>query len=177
MAVIFDNKYHKIVKNTVNYTTHATEIEMKVYANKESRDREKLCQSKAQQFAKNAQQFLVDNMNNLIAETNNIQPIITISDTEQFFAMHPEIKQKADMVEKIQQEGLFLIDNVLKRDIVKPNLMFLSKWEELGLTDDICRKIDVLGTRTITVDEIAPNDLTSLYGLIKKQIVSAVIDC
>lgn len=177
MAILFDNKYHRITKNVANYDNNTTEIEMQVYASTETREREKKYKNQAKTFIKKVQQFLVDNMNNLIKEINLMQPIDSIADRETFLSNHPTIKQRTEDVEAMQKEGLHLIDSVFRKNIDVSKLKYVAKWRDLGLTDDLCYPIELLGTMQIAVDGIKDNNLSILYPAVKEKIVSQVVDC
>ena len=77
----------------------------------------------------------------------------------------------------IQSEGLMLIDRVLKEDIDIENLTYKDIWLQLGLTSDLCHKIDFLGTMSIGLDGVRENNLSRLYNATKEKIVSDVEDC
>ena len=177
MAIVFDDKYHKIIKSTVDFENDTTEVEMRVYASQYTREREKQLKESAIEFCQRVQDFLVDNMQNLINETNLIQPIETIYNGDEFLAIYPEIKIKADEQESIQKEGLYLVDKILKENINLGSLKHLDKWIALGLTEMLCYKIDILGTMNISLEGKRDNNLAELYFGVKENIVSPVIDC
>ncbi len=177
MAIIFDDKYHKIIKSTTDFENNATEVEMKVYGSQSARDREKCLASSVNVFCKRVQEYLIANVSTLINETNQIQPMDTIINKEEFLLLHPSIRAKAEEYESIQTEGIFLIDKVLKEDIDVTSLKHLDKWRLLGFTEEMSKKIDVIGSASISVDGIRDSSLFALYNAAKEKIVSPVIDC
>lgn len=177
MAIFFDDKYCKIAKTTNNFIDNTTEIEMNVYRSKETREREKTLKDVSLTFKSNAQNYLIENVKKLIDETNQIQDIDTIQDREKFLSDNPKIKEMNELQESIQKEGLYLIDNILKENIDYEALEYKEIWKQLGLTKELCQKIEFLGTMSIGFDGIKENNLSSLYDTTKEKIVSQVIDC
>lgn len=177
MAIIFDNKYNKIVKSVVNFEDETTEVEMRVYSSKTDRDREKNIKDSVNLFCERVQQFLIDNISKLVSETNKIQPVDTITNREEFLALHPSIKEILDEQEDIQKEGLFLMDKILIQDIDISNLKYIDVWKSFGLTSEMCKKVDIIGSMSITIDGIKENKLTNLYDALKTKIVSVIEDC
>lgn len=177
MAILFDNNYYKIIKSTSNFVENSTDIEMGVYASAETRQREKEIYNKVKNFTSNVNTFLVNNISSIIDETNAIQPIDTIEDRDEFLSKHPTIKEKVELHESMQEEGLYLIDKLLKEDIDFTKLKYKEKWVELGLEDSFSKKIDYMGNMIIGIGEIKSNDLSTLYQAVKDKIVSEVEDC
>lgn len=177
MAIIFDNNYNKIIKSTIDFENNSTDIEMRVYKSEETRQKEKSIRSVADEFCYNVEQLIMNNFNEIIEETNKIQPIETIKNRDEFLKLHPMLKNKVEEYEKLQQEGLFILDKVLKEDINKADLKYLEKWKLLGLTDAICGKIEIVGTMSLSVNGIKDNNLSTLYSAVKEKIVSPVVDC
>lgn len=177
MAIIFDNNYNKIIKSTIDFENNSTDIEMRVYKSEETRQKEKSIRSVADEFCYNVEQLIMNNFNEIIEETNKIQPIETIKNRDEFLELHPMLKNKVEEYEKLQQEGLFILDKVLKEDINKADLKYLEKWKLLGLTDAICGKIEIVGTMSLSVNGIKDNNLSTLYSAVKEKIVSPVVDC
>ncbi len=177
MAIYFDDKYCKITKTTNNFVDDTTEIEMNVYKSKETREREKKLKDASLIFKNNAQNYLIENVKELIAETNKIQDIETIQDREEFLNDNPKIREMNIQQESIQKEGLFLIDKILKDDIDFENLKYKDIWVQLGLTKELCQKIEFLGTLSIGFDGIQENNLPKLYSVAKEKIASDVDDC
>ncbi len=177
MAIFFDNKYCKIAKTTNNFIDNTTEIEMNVYKSQETREREKTLKDASLIFKNNAQNYLIENVKTLIEETNKIQDIDTIKDREKFLNDNPKIREMNEQQESIQQEGLFLIDNIMKDDVDFDNLKYKDIWMQLGLNKDLCKKIDYIGTMSIGFDGIKENELSKLYSTAKEKIASDVVDC
>ncbi len=177
MAIFFDDKYCKIARTVNNFIDQTTEIEMNVYKSKETREREKKLKDASLAFKNNAQNYLINNVKALIEETNKIQDIETIKNRKEFLEQNPKIEKLTERQEMIQSEGLMLIDRVLKEDIDIENLTYKDIWLQLGLTSDLCHKIDFLGTMSIGLDGVRENNLSRLYNATKEKIVSDVEDC
>ena len=177
MAIFFDDKYCKIARTVNNFIDQTTEIEMNVYKSKETREREKKLKDASLAFKNNAQNYLINNVKALIEETNKIQDIETIKNRKEFLEQNPKIEKLTERQEMIQSEGLMLIDRVLKEDIDIENLSYKDIWLQLGLTSDLCHKIDFLGTMSIGLDGVRENNLSRLYNATKEKIVSDVEDC
>ena len=150
---------------------------MNVYKSKETREREKKLKDASLAFKNNAQNYLINNVKALIEETNKIQDIETIKNRKEFLEQNPKIEKLTERQEMIQSEGLMLIDRVLKEDIDIENLTYKDIWLQLGLTSDLCHKIDFLGTMSIGLDGVRENNLSRLYNATKEKIVSDVEDC
>jgi len=176
MAIEFENKYHKITKSINNFSNNTTEIEMDVYASSETREREKLLKDKAHDLIAKINEELSGNAQNLIKEINKITPIDSIKNQEKFLKEHPNIKKQIDSQEAIQKEGLEIVDGILKKDIDFDNLKFKEKWINMGLTKDLCKKIEYFGTTLIGIEGIREPNLSNLYDAVKEKIVSPVID-
>ena len=177
MAIFFDDKYCKIARTVNNFIDQTTEIEMNVYKSKETREREKKLKDASLAFKNNAPNYLINNVKALIEETNKIQDIETIKNRKEFLEQNPKIEKLTERQEMIQSEGLMLIDRVLKEDIDIENLTYKDIWLQLGLTSDLCHKIDFLGTMSIGLDGVRENNLSRLYNATKEKIVSDVEDC
>ena len=177
MAIFFDDKYCKIARTVNNFIDQTTEIEMNVYKSKETREREKKLKDASLAFKNNAQNYLINNVKALIEETNKIQDIETIKNRKEFLEQNPKIEKLTERQEMIQSEGLMLIDRVLKEDIDIENLTYKDIWLQLGLTSDLCHKIDFLGTMSIGLDGVRENNLSRLDNATKEKIVSDVEDC
>ena len=177
MAIFFDDKYCKIARTVNNFIDQTTEIEMNVYKSKETREREKKLKDASLAFKNNAQNYLINNVKALIEETNKIQDIETIKNRKEFLEQNPKIEKLTERQEMIQSEGLMLIDRVLKEDIDIENLTYKDIWLQLGLTSDLCHKIDFLGTMSIGLYGVRENNLSRLYNATKEKIVSDVEDC
>lgn len=176
MAIEFENRYHKIIKSINDFSNNTTEIEMDVYASAETREREKLLRDKAHDFIAKVNQRLAKNMQNLVDETNKIMPIESIKDRDKFLNKHPSIKEQVEFQEAMQKEGLELMDSVLKKDINFDGLKFKDEWVGMGLTKDLCEKVEYLGTISIGIKDIRQPNLSNLYDAVKEKIVSPVID-
>ena len=177
MAIFFFFIYCKIARTVNNFIDQTTEIEMNVYKSKETREREKKLKDASLAFKNNAQNYLINNVKALIEETNKIQDIETIKNRKEFLEQNPKIEKLTERQEMIQSEGLMLIDRVLKEDIDIENLTYKDIWLQLGLTSDLCHKIDFLGTMSIGLDGVRENNLSRLYNATKEKIVSDVEDC
>ena len=177
MAIIFDDKYHKIIKTVNDFVYNTTEIEMNVYASEETRELEKRIESKREIFKGNVHNLLEQNMLNLIEKTNKIKPVKDIDDAEEFFKEHPEIEEEYKIIQAKQDEGLDLTDRITKVDIDMEKLQFKELWVELGLDEELCKRIDYLGTSMVGVDGVRENDLSKLYDAVKEKFVGEIKDC
>ena len=177
MAIFFDGNYYKITKSINDFVDKTTDIEMKVYASKETRNREKEIYDKVQIFIQNVNSFLINTITSIIDDTNKIQDVNTIKDRECFLLEHLDIKERVELYEEMQKEGLLLIDSILKKDINISNLKYLAKWKELGFDDGFKQKIDYLGNTIIGINELKENDISILYNIVKERIVGEVEDC
>ena len=177
MAIIFENKYHKIIKTVNNFVHNTTEIEMNVYSSEEARELEKRIETKREMFKGNVHNLLEQNMLNLINKTNKIKPINEIEDSEDFFKKHPEIKEEYEKLQAIQDEGLDLTDSITKVSINIDKLQFKDLWIEQGLDEELCKRIDYLGTSMVGVDGVRETDLPKLYDAVKEKFVGEIKDC
>lgn len=177
MAIVYENQYHKITKSIVNFVNQTTEIEMDVYKDQQNRELEKEISQRAEEVKQNISNYLVSIMDNLISETNKIQNIETIADRDKFLQDNPEIQKLLDEQEQQQEEGLMLIDSMLKVNIDLEKLKYKTLWKQFGLDADLCKKIEYLGTASIGIDKILDSDLTNLYTEVKTKIVGNIEDC
>ena len=177
MAIMFDNKYYKIISTTSNFVDDTTEIEMDVYGSKETRDHEKKFDELKNEIISKIHLKLEENMINLIKKTEKIKPIDEITDPEAFYKEHPEIKNESDFIQSIHNEGLYIMDKLLKENINYDDLKHKDYWIELGLTKQLCQAVDYKGTFTIGLDGVRTNNLSNLYSGVKEKVVSEVIDC
>ena len=130
MAILFEDKYHKIIKTTNNFIDNTTEIEMNVYASEEAREHEKKIEQRIEIFKGNVYNLLEQNMINLIEKTNKIKPVNEIDDAEEFFKEHPEIEKEYKIVQAKQDEGLDIADKITTIDIDINKLQFKDLWIE-----------------------------------------------
>ena len=128
-------------------------------------------------MASNIHSKLEQNILELIEKTEKIKPINEITDAEEFYKKHPEIKIEQEKVESIQNEGLYLIDKLLKINIDFDNLKYKDYWCSLGLTKELCNAVDYKETFQLSVDGIRNNELSNLYSSLKEKITSKIIDC
>ncbi len=177
MAVIFEDKYHKITKTVTDFVNNTTEIEMNVYSSEDTRNLEKNIEDKRAVFKGNVHNLLEQNMLNLMEKTSKIKPVDEIDDAEAFFKDHPDIEREYKEVQAIQDEGLELADKITTIDINIEELQFKDLWIKLGLDDDLCKRINYLGTKMIGVDGIQKAELPELYNAIKTKMVGRIIDC
>lgn len=177
MAIIFDNKYYKVINSTNDYTTKMTDVKMSVYGSQETREREKKLVEIAESVKYNIGAKLQENMQDLIDETAKIKPLDEINDVETFYTEHPEIEAKKNLVESIQEEGLKVIDSILKKPINFKGLKYKKIWEEQGLVEELCVPIDYKGELDLTIGRLLNADLTEIYNAVKEKVVSDVEDC
>lgn len=177
MAIKFDNKYYKVIGSNNDYVHHVTGVNMSVYGSQETREREKQLSELGERVKYNIHQRLSENMMNLINETNEIIPIEEITDVESFYNEHPEIKEKKELIESIQDEGLLVADSILKKVIDFDSLKYKDLWSELGLNRELCNPIDYIGEMGVTIERILNSDLKEIYNAVKEKIVSEVEDC
>ena len=177
MAIIYNDKYNKIIKRTNNFVTNVTEIEFDVYSDKEARDLEKKIKNDVDEFKYKVRNFLRDNMTSVLEEISKITPIDEITDKDKFLKENPEIAKKIEYVESVQNEGLNLVGLLSIKDIDLNSLKHRDVWEKLGLNEELCSKINYVGTSTISVDGIVNSNISDLYNAVKTTIVGEFIDC
>lgn len=177
MAIQFDNKYCKIARSVNDYINNTTEIQMEVYKSMETRNHEKNCIEDARQFCGKVQSYLYETATKLIAELGEIKPFKSVEERDEYLQDKPELKKKIEKQEKIQEEGLILINKILHEDIDPETLKYKKIWQALGLTDELCQKVDYVGTMSIGVDGVRESKIEGLYGAVKEKIVSDVTDC
>ena len=97
--------------------------------------------------------------------------------SEEFFKEHPEIEEEYKIIQAKQDEGLDLTDRITKIDIDMEKLQFKDLWMELGLDEELCKRIDYLGTSMVGVDGVRENDLSKLYDAVKEKFVGEIKDC
>lgn len=177
MAIVFENKYHKIIDYKVNFENNSTYVGLRVYGNSLSRDREKLLINPVKNLKEKIQNYITYAYENLMKDIESVQKLNEINDKEEFLKLNPDIKSKLTAFKTIQHEGLYLSNRLLEENIEQSSLEYLNKWKELGLTDEMCKKIDYQGLTTICVEGTKENTLSGLYGEIKKKIVLPCADC
>ena len=177
MAIIYDNQYHKITRSINDFVDNTTNIEMDVYGSADTRETEKRNCNDVETIKVKINSLLQRNMTDLIDKTNKIKPINEIVDVEQFYRDHPEIKEESELVQSIQDEGLFIEDKLSKEPIKFKKLKHKDIWAELGLNEQLCEVIDYRGTEVVGVEGIRSSDLKTLYDSVKEKIVSEVTDC
>lgn len=177
MAIIYNDKYNKIIKSTNNFVTNVTEIEFDVYSDKEARDLEKKIKNDVDEFKYKVRNFLRDNMTSVLEEISKITPIDEITDKDEFLKENPEIAKKIEYVESVQNEGLNLVGLLSIKDIDLNSLKHRDVWEKLGLNEELCSKINYVGTSTISVDGIVNSNISDLYNAVKTTIVGEFMDC
>lgn len=177
MAILVENEYQKIIEVKYLYENNGTEVTMRCYASKADRDNEKTQKNDVDNVKFNIYQYLDTQSNSLIAEINAIQPIETITNKEEFLINKPELKNKIEQFEDLRSEGLLLQDKLLNEVIDFTALKYKSVWANLGLTQAMCIKINIVGEKVVGFNNLKTFDLPTLYGEVKKKIVGTVIDC
>lgn len=177
MAIIFEDNYHKITKTVNDFVNDTTEIEMNVYSSESARNLEKSIEQKRILFKSNVHNLLEQNMLNLMAKTSLIKPIEDIEDKDEFFKEHPEIEKEYLLVQSIQDEGLILADHITTVDVDINQLHHKDIWISLGLDEDLCKRVDLLGTRSVGVDGVRSTILSDLYSAVKEKVVGDIKDC
>ena len=176
MAILFDNKYRKIIRSVNDYVNDRTDVFMSVYDGTETREKEKLISEPIKLFRAAVTGYLNDKYSEVERMITAVCPLDEIADKDGFLNEHPEIKTAIEEFENIRDEGLKLTDKITIFDIDKGTLQYLAIWQELGLTDDMLTKIGYLGEEWQSLDgQVEPN-LSILYGEIKKHIASEVED-
>ena len=102
---------------------------------------------------------------------------IKITDKDKFLKENPEIAKKIEYVESVQNEGLNLVGLLSIKDIDLNSLKHREVWEKLGLNEELCSKINYVGTSTISVDGIVNSNISDLYNAVKTTIVGEFMDC
>ena len=176
MAILQNNKYHKISACRFDFINNTKEIEITVYSNKETRDREKLLSTDIENLKQKIHQLLYVNMQNLISKTNAITPIDTINDKETFLNEHLDLKEESILIDEIQQEGIKLINDLGINIIELNSLKHLDKWKELGFKEDMINPITPESIAKITFGNDNKLDLPDLYNNIKT-IMEDTEDC
>ncbi len=177
MGIIYNNNYYKIINNKVDFENNQTIVMVRIYGFLESREREKLLQNEVNLLKQNILSYIKIENSNLLNKINEIQDFKTISDIDRFKMDNPSIKVLIEKNEKINEEGMKLISDILVNNVDIDNYLYIDKWKELGLTDLMLKKIDITGEMSLSFDSIKSNDLSSLYNALKERISVAVIDC
>lgn len=177
MAILFENEYQKIIESRYSYDTNNTEVTLRCYSSKQDRDNEKALKNNVELF-----KFNVSNYINLLAtditnEINVIQPIETITNGDSFLALHPALKSKIEEFEAIRSEALILQDRLLKSEIEYNSLKYKDVWVKLGLKQEMLKRVNIVGEKIVTFQNIKTHDLETLYKEIKNKIVGLVVDC
>ena len=177
MAILVENEYQKIINTKYLFENEQTEVTLRCYASKLDRDNEKVLQESVENLKFNIFQYLDTQASLLAAEINTIQPIETITNKEEFLINKPELKNKIEQFEETRSEGLLLQDKLLNEVIDFTALKYRNVWTELGLTQAMCIKINIVGEKVVGFNNLKTFDLPTLYGEVKKKIVGTVIDC
>ena len=177
MAIKFDDKYYKVISSTNDFVNKMAGVKMSVYGSQETREREKSLSETAENVKYNIRIKLQENMQDLINETAKIKPLEEITDVEAFYAEHPEIESKKNLIESIQEEGLKLVDSILQKPIDFNELHYKEIWMEQGFTEELCIPIDYEGEMGLTIERLLDSNLTEIYNAVKEMIVSEVEDC
>lgn len=177
MAILVENEYQKIIEVKHIYANDSTEVMMRCYASKADRDKEKILKDDVFNVKFSIYQYLDTRANELIDEINAIQPIETITNKDEFLSNRIELKNKIAQFEDMRSEGVMLQDKLLSQVIDYNALKYKSVWAELGLTAEMCIKINIVGDKIVGLDNVDTFDLSTLYGEVKKKIVGPVVDC
>ena len=177
MAILVENEYQKIIEVKYLYENSSTEVTMRCYASKADRDNEKTLKNDVDNVKFNIYQYLDTQANVLLSEINAIQPIETITNKDEFLSNKVELKTKIEQFEDLRSEGVMLQDKLLNQTIDFNALKYKSVWANLGLTQAMCIKINIVGEKVVGFDNLQTFNLTALYGEVKKKIVGPVVDC
>ena len=101
---------------------------------------------------------------------------LTAENAYTVFSKNTQLKTLIDKFNAIYGEYGVLRTYLGRSSIEKNSLKYLSFWESLGLTDELCQPLPSYGKVSFSIQIPEKTDLSSIYPIVKQSMPNAV-DC
>lgn len=179
MAIKCNGEYYRLISGEVNYPNNTVFATFDLYKQESDRLREKALLEDVNTLKSDILAKMQDEVSLLgkyVKDTYNLD-INDISDGEKFLQQHSDVAQKANILNEMQAESLTLRDDLLIKDININKLKYKDVWVELGLTEEMCKKINYDGRLGMALSGLTEYTAASIYTEAKKSFVDVVEDC
>lgn len=174
MALLQDETYIKISSISVDYDKGTAEIFIHHYPSQELRQAAKSKLSMISAFNFKAYKTVMDMHAQVTAEQEKAG--LTAENAYTIFSKNTKLKTLIDKFNAIYKEYGLLRTYLGNSKIEKNSLKYLSLWESLGLTDELCRPLPTYTQVSFSIQIPEKTDLSTLYPIVKQTLPNAV-DC
>lgn len=176
MAIKNENAYYKIIESTIDYINNRTIITCDRYVDEESRIYEKTIKEQLDNILNTAHTDLMTSLDVLTQEIATAENMEKYKNETEYFENNPDMKEKYDEInEKIEEHSILLL-RLLHSGVDINTFKHKEYWNQLGLTEEMCRPVNKKGLRGICFDGHLEQDLASLYDSLKTRVDNP-IDC
>lgn len=174
MALLQNETYIKISSISVDYDRGTAEVFTHHYPTQELREIAKSKLSMISTFTFKAYRTIMDMHAQVTAEQEKAG--LTAENAYTIFSQNTNLKTLIDKFNTIYEEYGVLKTYLGRSKIEKNSLRYLSFWESLGLTDELCQPLPSYGTVSFSIPIPEKTDLSSIYPIVKQTLPNAV-DC
>lgn len=174
MALLQNKTYIKISSISIDYDRGTAEVSTQHYPTQELRQAAKSKLSMISAFNFKAYKAVMD-MHAQVTEEQE-KAGLTSENAFTVFSKNTKLKTLIDKFNAIYEEYGVLKAYLGRSKIEKTSLRYLSFWESLGLTDELCQPLPSYGQVSFSIPVPEKTDLSSIYPIVKQTLPNA-IDC
>lgn len=174
MALLQNETYIKISSISIDYDKGTAEVSTQHYPTQELRQTAKSKLSMISAFNFKAYKAVMDMHAQVIEEQEKAG--LTSENAYTIFSKNTKLKTFIDKFNAIYKEYGVLRTYLGRFKIEKTSLQYLSFWESLGLTDELCQPLPSYGQVSFSIQVPEKTDLSSIYPIVKQTLPNA-IDC
>ena len=174
MALLQNETYIKISSISIDYDRGTAEVCTHHYPTQELRQAAKSKLSMISAFNFKAYKTIMDMHAQVIEEQEKAG--LTAENAYTVFSNNTKLKTLIDKFNAIYEEYGILKTYLGRSEIEKNSLRYLSFWESLGLTDELCQPLPSYGQVSFSIPVPEKTDLSSIYPIVKQTLPNA-IDC
>ncbi|MBQ8749364.1 MAG: hypothetical protein IJZ29_02740 [Clostridia bacterium] len=177
MAVLFNNRYYKILGCEQDADNATSKIKVDIYATTETREKEKRIFEAVNQVKVKISEYIINEFNKIRNEIANVVPNESIADMEKFKIEYPLLYEDIKAYESMRDESFTLRQDLMENNIEFSSLIFKDIWVELGLSEEMCKRIEKVGQGEYKMPRKEFNNLSDMYAFLKSKLIGQVIDC
>lgn len=176
MAVIFDNNYYKIL-GCERDENGVTKMKIDIYATQSDRDKEKRIIEEVNNLKTKIKEYVINEYEKINEEINKNATLNSLDDIEALSNSNPNLYNQIKKYEELMSESLYLRQCLMCENINYDALSFKDVWSSLGLTKEMCIKINMIERREYKVQSDALDNLSDMYYFLKSKFIGNSYDC
>ena len=174
MALLQNETYIKISSISIDYDRGTAEVHTHHYPTQELRQAAKSKLLMISAFNFKAYKAIMDMHAQVIEEQEEAG--LTTENAFTILSKNTKLKTLIDKFNAIYKEYGILKTYLGRSKIEKNSLRYLSFWESLGLTDELCQPLPSYAQVSFSIEVPEKTDLSSIYPIVKQTLPNA-IDC